>query len=231
MMWELMLLIDWRISFVDMGLIVLSLLLGSGIGYEREAHGKSAGLRTHALVSVGATLLTIVSMRAFGAWEGGLRDPVRIVGQIVAGIGFLCAGTILRDGLNIKGLTTAASLWTTCMIGIVVGTGLIQYGILGAVIIVLVLGQFSKIESKISVRGTSFLKVMATDRPGLLGDIAVMLGQHQIGISKSEINSDVDSGLVSIDLELRKPSKDVSLSTAAMGLNAIRGIRDYEIHE
>ncbi len=226
-----MLLIDWRFSLVDMGLIVLSLILGSAIGYEREAHGKSAGLRTHALVSVGATLLTIVSMRGFGAWEGGLRDPVRIVGQIVAGIGFLCAGTILRDGLSIKGLTTAASLWTTCMVGIVVGTGLIQYGILGAVIVVLVLGQFSKIESRISVRSISMLKVVATDRPGLLGDIGLILGKYQIGISKSEINSDVNSGLVSIDMELRKPSKDVSLSTAALELNSVRGIRDYEIHE
>lgn len=225
-----MILVAWKDFFVDVALLVLSILLGSFIGYEREVHGKSAGLRTHALVSVGATILTIVSVRGFGPWEG-LRDPGRIVGQMVAGIGFLGAGTILRDGLNVKGLTTAASLWATCFIGIAVGTGLLQYSILATLFVVLILGQFSKIEKMLSVRTTSTLKVLALDRPGLLGDIAALMGQNSISITKSEITNDIDSGMVTIELELSKQSKDRKVCDAAFGLNDIQGVKNYEVHE
>jgi putative Mg2+ transporter-C (MgtC) family protein len=226
-----MLLVEWKIFFVDTILVVLSVVLGSVIGYEREVHGKSAGLRTHALVSVGAALLTIVSMRGFGPWEGGLRDPGRIVGQMVAGIGFLGAGTILRDGLSIKGLTTAASLWATCMIGITVGTGLVLYSILGTLLVVLVLSQFNKIERSIAVQSSSMLKITANDRPGLLGDIAALLGRHSISIRRSDINTDVESSMVSIDLELQKLSKDKRVCDIAFELNKIPGIRNYEVKE
>ncbi len=225
-----MIFVAWKDFFIDVALLVLSTLLGSFIGYEREVHGKSAGLRTHALVSVGATILTIVSVRGFGPWEG-LRDPGRIVGQMVAGIGFLGAGTILRDGLNVKGLTTAASLWATCFIGIAVGTGLLQYSILATVLVVLILGQFSKIEKMLAVRTTSTLKVLALDRPGLLGDIAALMGQNSISIMKSEITNDIDSGMVTVELELSKQRKDRKVCDAAFGLNDIQGVKNYEVHE
>ncbi|OQB48485.1 MAG: putative Mg(2+) transport ATPase [Firmicutes bacterium ADurb.Bin153] len=225
------LMVAWKEFAIDLGLLVLSVLFGSLVGYEREVHGKSAGLRTHALVCVGASLLTIVSMRGFGAWEGGLRDPGRIVGQMVAGIGFLGAGTILRDGLSIKGLTTAASLWATCMIGISVGAGLVQYAALGTLLVVIVLSQFSKVERMLSVRASSMLKITATDRPGLLGDVAALLGRYSINILKSEINSDLDTGIVMIDLELRKVIKDTRVCDVIHELSKIQGIRNYEVRE
>ncbi|HOY89932.1 MAG TPA: MgtC/SapB family protein, partial [Bacillota bacterium] len=118
------LMVAWKEFAIDLCLLVLSVLFGSLVGYEREVHGKSAGLRTHALVCVGASLLTIVSMRGFGAWEGGLRDPGRIVGQMVAGIGFLGAGTIMITSRNqIKGLTSAAGLWASACLGLAIGVG------------------------------------------------------------------------------------------------------------
>ncbi len=225
-----MIFVAWKDFLIDIALLALSTLLGSLVGYEREVHGKSAGLRTHALVSVGATILTIVSVRGFGPWEG-LRDPGRIVGQMVAGIGFLGAGTILRDGMNVKGLTTAASLWATCFIGIAVGTGLLQYSIIATLLVVIILGQFSKIERMLSVRTASTLKVLALDRPGLLGDIAALMGRYSISIMKSEITNDIDSGMVTIELELSKQGKERKVCDAAFELNDIPGVKNYEVHE
>jgi len=226
-----MLLVEWKAFLVDAGLILLSVVLGSMIGFEREAQGKSAGLRTHVLVCVGATLMSIISMKGFGAWEDGLRDPGRMIGYLVAGIGFLGAGTILRDGLSIKGLTTAASLWATCMVGITVGSGLVLYAIFTTVIIVIILSQFSKIERSVAVKASSMLKISAVDRPGLLGDIAALFGRHAISIKKSDINTDLKTGLVTIEFELEKVSKDKRVCDIAFELNDINGICKYEVKE
>lgn len=100
-------------------------LLGSMIGYERDIHGRAAGLRTHMLVCAGAALFTLVSI-AFSLGLDGVPthgDPGRIAAQIVTGIGFLGAGTILKTGISIRGLTTAACLWLVAAIGMACGIG------------------------------------------------------------------------------------------------------------
>ncbi len=98
--------------------VVLALILGAVIGWEREREGKEAGLRTHMLICVGATLFTLVSVFAFDG------DP-RIAAGVVTGVGFLGAGAILKsEGGTIKGLTTAASVWVAAAIGLAVGTGM-----------------------------------------------------------------------------------------------------------
>jgi putative Mg2+ transporter-C (MgtC) family protein len=99
--------------------ILLSAALGGVIGFQREKEGKEAGLRTHILICVGSALFTVVSMYAFGG------DPARIAAGVVAGIGFLGAGTILKTGGGVvRGLTTAASIWITAAIGLAAGAGL-----------------------------------------------------------------------------------------------------------
>lgn len=102
--------------------ILLSGLLGGFIGMEREHVGKAAGMRTYSLVAMGSTLFTLISIRGFENIEGNL-DPSRIAGQVVMGIGFLGAGLIMHHGVRVKGLTTAAALWTVAAIGIAVGIG------------------------------------------------------------------------------------------------------------
>ena len=98
--------------------ILLALALGSIIGFQREREGKEAGLRTHILISVGSALFTVVSIYGFGG------DPARIAAGVVAGIGFLGAGTILKTGGGVvRGLTTAASIWITAA-GLAAGAGL-----------------------------------------------------------------------------------------------------------
>lgn len=96
--------------------------LGGAIGFERELRERQAGLRTHLVVSVGSALFTLVSAYAFRNF-GNKVDPTRIAAQIVSGIGFLGAGAIIRQGLSVRGLTTAATLWLVAAIGMASGAG------------------------------------------------------------------------------------------------------------
>ena len=114
---------------MDIGVIafrvVLSAVLSAIIGIEREIKHRAAGLRTHILVSVGATLFMMISVNiAFTYGQAGAADPGRIAAGVVTGIGFLGAGAIIRYGSNIKGLTTAASIWAVAAIGLAVGAGM-----------------------------------------------------------------------------------------------------------
>src|SRR5207302_2815152 len=102
--------------------------LGAAIGFEREIRDREAGIRTHLLVSLGSALFTIVSAYGFHEFltNGGSvvrADPTRIAAQIVTGIGFLGAGAIIREGLSVRGLTTAATLWVVAAIGLASGAG------------------------------------------------------------------------------------------------------------
>lgn len=97
--------------------LILACVLGGMVGLERDLHGRNAGIRTNMLVCVGSALFTIVSISVQGA------DPSRIAAQIVCGIGFLGAGAILKDGFNIRGLTTAAYMWFIAAVGISCGLG------------------------------------------------------------------------------------------------------------
>ncbi|HLK59106.1 MAG TPA: MgtC/SapB family protein [Chthonomonadaceae bacterium] len=102
--------------------VLLAALLGGLIGFERQWRGYAAGLRTHMLVCVGATVMTLTSVEIGMGVRGGMRgDPAHLAAQIVSGIGFLGAGAILREGNTVHGLTTAASIWTTAGIGIALG--------------------------------------------------------------------------------------------------------------
>jgi len=136
--------------------LLLACVLGGLIGYEREAHGRPAGLRTHILVCIGAAMFTIIS----GAYSGQNADPGRVASQVVTGIGFLGAGTIIRQGSIIKGLTTAASLWTTAAIGMavgVVGVGwrLIYLAMAASVVVFITLSVLSRIERSLALRRES----------------------------------------------------------------------------
>jgi putative Mg2+ transporter-C (MgtC) family protein len=117
------------LSWVELLLrLALAAALGGAIGAERELRDREAGFRTHLLVAVGAALFTLVSAYAWADWSfstprGIVFDPTRIAAQIVTGIGFLGAGAIIRQGLSVRGLTTAATLWVVAAIGMAAGAG------------------------------------------------------------------------------------------------------------
>jgi putative Mg2+ transporter-C (MgtC) family protein len=128
-----------ELTFVDLvWRLGLAALLGGAIGFERELRERGAGLRTHLLVSVGSALFTIVSAYAWSDWSfstpnGLVFDPTRIAAQIVSGIGFLGAGAIIRQGLSVRGLTTAATLWFVAAIGMASGVGYWQPAVIATV--------------------------------------------------------------------------------------------------
>jgi putative Mg2+ transporter-C (MgtC) family protein len=124
--------------------LTAGLVLGAMIGFERELHRQPAGFRTHSLVALGAALFTIVSAYGFA---GPLVDPTRIAAQIVSGIGFIGAGTILQHRGNIRGLTTAASLWSVAAIGTAAGAGMIVMAVVGTLLILVVLAVLDRIEA------------------------------------------------------------------------------------
>ena len=123
--------------------LTVGLVLGAVIGFERELQRQPAGFRTHSLVSLGAALFTVVSAYGF---TGDLVDPTRIAAQIVSGIGFIGAGTILQHRGHIRGLTTAASLWSVAAIGTAAGAGLYIVAIVGTLLILIVLSILDRIE-------------------------------------------------------------------------------------
>jgi putative Mg2+ transporter-C (MgtC) family protein len=115
--------------------LLIAVVLGALVGYERERAGKPAGVRTHGMVSLGAALFAVVSLHGFG----NTGDPARVAAQIVTGIGFLGAGAILHQRSNVQGLTTAASLWVTAAIGLAVGVGMVFMSLATAVLVFLLL--------------------------------------------------------------------------------------------
>src|SRR5436309_15541953 len=126
--------------------LCLAAIFGAVLGLERELREREAGLRTHLLVSVGSALFTIVSAYGFreflNSGESVVRaDPTRIAAQIVTGIGFLGAGAIIRQGLSIRGLTTAATLWVVAAIGMAVGVGM--YLATGAAVVVTIVSLWA----------------------------------------------------------------------------------------
>jgi putative Mg2+ transporter-C (MgtC) family protein len=125
--------------------VALAAALGGAIGAERELRERGAGLRTHLLVSVGSALFTLVSAYGFTDFQfstpkGIVFDPTRIAAQIVTGIGFLGAGAIIRQGLSIRGLTTAATLWIVAAIGLAAGAGFYSAAIVTTAIVLVALG-------------------------------------------------------------------------------------------
>lgn len=161
--------------------LILAAVLGSVIGFERERQSWAAGLRTHMLVSVSAALVMIVSAFGFADVLGRpnvVLDPSRIAAQVVSGIGFLGAGAILLRGEVIRGLTTAASVWSVAAIGLAVGAGLNTAAIAATIIILAILAGMKPIERRyISVRLRRRV-VLRVDRGALtLDSLRAVLGR------------------------------------------------------
>lgn len=130
--------------------LLLSVILSGLIGFERELHHRSAGLRTHILVSLGSTLVMLTSLYVFDRYKDKVPlDPARIAAGVITGIGFLGAGTIIRMGQDVKGLTTAASLWITAAIGLSVGCGFYVAGVFATILVIFILFFLREIENRL----------------------------------------------------------------------------------
>ena len=134
----------------DVVAMLVSLALGTVVGWERQAGRKPAGLRTHTLVCMGSTLFVLLTVHAADDYGGGTVDPTRIIHGVVTGVGFLGAGSILRQEGFVHGLTTAASIWMVAAIGVAVGVHAWTLAISGTVLALIVLEAYRWIEKRLS---------------------------------------------------------------------------------
>ncbi|MBE0451276.1 MAG: MgtC/SapB family protein [Clostridia bacterium] len=128
--------------------ILLAVFIGGVIGLEREAINRPAGLRTHILVCVASALIMDVNIKLIVGYVNA--DPVRMGAQVISGMGFLGAGTIIKEGVTVKGLTTAAGLWSVACLGLVIGAGYYMLALFAVVIMWITLKVFSRFETRIN---------------------------------------------------------------------------------
>lgn len=197
---------DWEMC-IRLG---LSAALGSLIGLERERLLWAAGLRTHMLVCVGSCLLMIVSSFGFQdalAMAHTELDPSRVAAQVVSGIGFLGAGSILLRGEVIKGLTTAASLWTVAAIGLAVGGGLYVVSSAATVIILVILVAIKPMEKLVRNRvQVHVLKLVAPTKALTLGTVNEVMGNKSSKVKQFIVEKGPTEDTDSVTIELKRTS-------------------------
>jgi putative Mg2+ transporter-C (MgtC) family protein len=177
--------------------------LGGAIGLERELRERQAGLRTHLVVCVGSALFTLVSAYGFSDW--GVRvDPTRIAAQIVTGIGFLGAGAIIRQGLSVRGLTTAATLWLVAAIGMATGAGYWDAALITTFGALLILGPLRTVAYRGLVRFRPALHRLLVEIPagGSPAPIIDAIERQRGRVVSLEVAQEGDRRSVAVDVEL-----------------------------
>jgi putative Mg2+ transporter-C (MgtC) family protein len=182
--------------------------LGGAVGLERELRERQAGLRTHLVVCVGAALFTLVSAYGFrDVVEQGriVVDPTRIAAQIVSGIGFLGAGAIIRQGLSVRGLTTAATLWLVAAIGMAVGAGFYSGAVVATVGALFTLGPLRVVAFKIIRRWRPDVDRLVVDIPAGGSPVPILEAIEGNGgrVISLEIAQEGDRRSVALDIELQ----------------------------
>jgi putative Mg2+ transporter-C (MgtC) family protein len=217
------------LSYLELTIrLILSILLGGVIGLERETINKPAGFRTHILVCLGSAIIMLVSLYIFSQFQGKTNvDPGRIPAQVISGIGFLGAGTIIIEGATVKGLTTAASLWTVSAIGLAVGVGFYYGAILATFLILLTLITFNKLEWFIlKKKFLQPLTLMVRDIPGQLGKVGSSLGEMNISI-KNVTMENIEEDKLMITLMIQKIN-ELEFAEIKHKLKQIDGIYDIK---
>ncbi len=200
-----------HISDLDMILrLLLAAILSGLVGYEREIHGRVAGFRTHILVCVGSTLIMLTSMHIFDLYKGlATPDPGRIAAQVVSGIGFLGAGTIIRFKASVRGLTTAASLWTVAGIGLAVGSGLFIPATVTTIIVLATLFFLNIFErSLIRKDWYKVLEVETRASASHLDEIRSVLSEYEVEIKDFEVEKAASLENIVLKISLKLLSKE-----------------------
>ncbi len=198
-----------ELTYLEIALRLLTAAaLCGAIGLEREMRERAAGLRTHMLVGVGSALFTLVSAYAWTdfTFEGSVTfDPTRIAAQIVTGIGFLGAGVIIRQGLSVRGVTTAAGLWVVAGIGMACGAGYFAAALIATAIVLLGLGPVRWLEGAPVVRGlrrqSSVLQVDV--EPGTaVGPVVDAIETRKVKVQRVELGREHDVRRIRLEVEL-----------------------------
>lgn len=206
--------------------LLLSMVLGATIGFERRRKGQIAGMRTFALISMGATLVMLVSIYIPQVYLGLKNgDPGRIAAQVVSGVGFLGAGAIIQMKGSVRGLTTAAGIWMAACIGLAVGAGMYLVSIIATLLIIFILVNIERIEQRHNFLWES--KILRVKVYGILDDIQSVrdiIESNDVHISDEFMKFDYEDGQTIINFMVRsKSSVDVPKMFSAIKekINAI----------
>ena len=181
----------------------LAALLGSLIGAERQHRGRSAGFRTQLLVALGSAVAMVVSLQ-FGQHYGHMAaaassirvDPARVAYGVMTGVGFLGAGAVIRYGVNVRGLTTAASLWCTAAVGLAAGFGMYEVALVTTLVVIFALLVLPKLDQWIPSRQYKCLQLVASSDKGItIESMAGLLKSRNVRILDVEYHSDYEHGL------------------------------------
>jgi putative Mg2+ transporter-C (MgtC) family protein len=210
-----------------------ALLAGGAIGIERSYHGRPAGFRTHALVCLASSLLMLVTLYQaswFRAPPDVVRvDPTRMAQGIMTGIGFLGAGVIFKEGLTVRGLTTAASIWTTAAIGILTGVGLFMTAAVATVLTLGVLSAFRWIENRIPVQQYAHHRVrFDRDRFMPEADLRALLRQNAFKISNLAYRLTEDGRSIEYRMTIRTREEN-AFTRLAVALAGLEIVREFHI--
>jgi putative Mg2+ transporter-C (MgtC) family protein len=195
-------------SFEIVARVVLAAALGGAIGLERELREREAGLRTHLLVSVGAALFTMVSAYAWTDWHfsnrsGVVFDPTRIAAQVVSGIGFLGAGAIIRQGLSVRGLTTAATLWVVAAIGMASGVGYYEAAVVTTALVLVSLWPLRLLAYRMSIRFRPEEGRLAVELPSGASAVSVLDAVERAGANVTGLEFQDEGDRRRVDLRIR----------------------------
>ncbi len=203
--------------------LLLSVLLGGLVGFERERKNSAAGLRTHILVCLGSCLIMVLSMYGFAAFadEPNVRlDPARLAAQVITGVGFLGAGTILFTGKAITGLTTAASVWVVMAVGLAVGAGFYMPAVTTAVLVLLILWGLNIVEKRFVKHRREYAITITADAKAqlvesvqqLLADKGAKLTHVRFGEAIRTAND--DAKVQHIHLNIMLPAREQLMAVA-----------------
>jgi putative Mg2+ transporter-C (MgtC) family protein len=213
--------------------ILVAMVLGGLIGLEREYQNQPAGLRTHIILVVGSTLTTILAIQLpyiLPAEVDG--DMMRLVSGVITGIGFLGGGAILRLGANVKGLTTATSLWTMAVVGLAIGAGLYFPAVLTSAILLLVLVGLSLVEDRwIQPFINLNITLSAKDHKGILDKIKKTVAKYGSGSdhTRFSVEKNMKKNELAIDISLRTRQSN-ALELLIKDLAHIDGVQSFEIN-
>jgi putative Mg2+ transporter-C (MgtC) family protein len=225
---------DFSIDLTMTVKLLMSALLGGLIGLEREVHGRPAGFRTHLLVSLGACLFVLTSLhlyQLFGSKAGSGPvgvDPGRIAAQVVAGIGFLGAGAIIRERASIRGLTTAACLWVAAALGVACGVGMFVVAMLVTAVALLSLLLLKKVETLLSRDTYTSVMIWSMDCEGQVNLIENALKNFHAEIVRLTIERDVSVSDIYLEYYVKYSSRDLATGLVET-ISSLKGVRKVRL--
>ena len=207
--------------------LVLSCVMGGIIGYERQARHKSAGLRTNILVCLGSCLVMLLSQSLYQDVEGKTNaDPARLAAQVVSGIGFLGAGAIMKEGVTVTGLTTAACLWVVAGVGLAVGAGFYVGAGITTALVFLICGYLTRFDFWMGHETFLTLSIVMVERPGQISRISNLLDMMHLKVRGIRMKANTERNPKDPEVNLELDLEGAQRIDRGAVVDAVKNLRD-----